>query len=274
MEVRVLSPAFPAPRPRGASDETSSRRAETVDLYWMTTRVRRGVTTIEIVSIAAACAFTAHTILPDGGSVAHFFDYRLYYAIVVAAAGLTIARAVALAAASRRLDRPLDRRHVVRDSGVPLALPLRERRQRSLSVDRGCVLPRVLSGELRRPASPAACPPAVADARRLGRRDHGGVRGRGDRLRGPDRRRRRHDRGLGVGRRHEPRLPARRRDPPLTRRRRLRADALAPRAARGRTWAPRSRSARSPTARTSTRPRRGPTRRAGSWTPRGRPACS
>ena len=39
-------------------------------------------------------AFAAHTVLPDGGSVAHFFDYRLYYAIIVAAAALTIARAV------------------------------------------------------------------------------------------------------------------------------------------------------------------------------------
>ena len=39
-------------------------------------------------------AFVAHTVLPDGGSVEHFFDYRLYYAIIVVAAGLTIARAV------------------------------------------------------------------------------------------------------------------------------------------------------------------------------------
>ena len=49
---------------------------------------------VEIAAVLALGAFAAHTVLPDGGSVAHFFDYRLYYAIIVAAAGLTIARAV------------------------------------------------------------------------------------------------------------------------------------------------------------------------------------
>ena len=45
-------------------------------------------------SMLALGAFAAHTVLPDSGSVAHFFDYRVYYAIIVAAAALTIARAV------------------------------------------------------------------------------------------------------------------------------------------------------------------------------------
>ena len=48
---------------------------------------------VEIASMLALGAFAAHTVLPDSGSVAHFFDYRLYYAIIVAAAALTIARA-------------------------------------------------------------------------------------------------------------------------------------------------------------------------------------
>ena len=51
------------------------------------------VLSVEIASVLALGAFAAHTVLPDGGSVAHFFDYRLYYAIIVVAAGLTIARA-------------------------------------------------------------------------------------------------------------------------------------------------------------------------------------
>jgi diguanylate cyclase (GGDEF)-like protein len=54
---------------------------------------RRSVLFVEIASMLALGAFAAHTVLPDSGSVAHFFDYRLYYAIIVAAAALTIARA-------------------------------------------------------------------------------------------------------------------------------------------------------------------------------------
>ena len=43
----------------------------------------------------ALCAFAVHTLLPDDGSVAHFFDYRLYYGLVLVAAALTIAWAIA-----------------------------------------------------------------------------------------------------------------------------------------------------------------------------------
>ena len=59
----------------------------------MRLNLRRSVLSVEIASVLALGAFAAHTVLPDGGSVAHFFDYRLYYAIIVAAAVLTIARA-------------------------------------------------------------------------------------------------------------------------------------------------------------------------------------
>ncbi len=61
----------------------------------MRSDLRRAVTAIESASVIALCAFAVHTLLPDDGSVAHFFDYRLYYGLVVVAAALTIARAIA-----------------------------------------------------------------------------------------------------------------------------------------------------------------------------------
>ena len=61
----------------------------------MRSELRRVATPIETASVIALCAFAAHTLFPDDGSVAHFFDYRLYYGLVVVAAALTIARAVA-----------------------------------------------------------------------------------------------------------------------------------------------------------------------------------
>ena len=61
----------------------------------MRSDLRRAVTAIERASVIALCAFAVHTLLPDDGSVAHFFDYRLYYGLVVVAAALTIARAIA-----------------------------------------------------------------------------------------------------------------------------------------------------------------------------------
>ena len=132
-------------------------------------------------------------------------------------------------AAPRCVDRNRGRGHLVRDGGVPLAVSLLEQRQRAVPVDRGRVLPGLLPRELRRPGPVAPSPSAVADARGLGRRDHRGPGGRRDRQCGPDRRRPRHDRRPALRRGDEHCLSARRRDPPLARRRRLRSHALASR---------------------------------------------
>ncbi len=75
--------------------KASSYGAATPNLSWMRFELRRVVVPLQVASVLALGAFALHTILPDEGSVAHFFDYRLYYAIVVVAAALTIARAVA-----------------------------------------------------------------------------------------------------------------------------------------------------------------------------------
>jgi len=61
----------------------------------MRSELRRGVLVIEAAAVLALGAFAVHTVVPDGGSVAHFFDYRLYYGLIVVAAALTIGRAVA-----------------------------------------------------------------------------------------------------------------------------------------------------------------------------------
>jgi two-component system cell cycle response regulator len=54
---------------------------------------RRSVLITEITAGIALVAFVIHTLVPDGATVSHFFDYRVYYALVAVAAGLTIARA-------------------------------------------------------------------------------------------------------------------------------------------------------------------------------------
>ena len=94
-------------------------------------------------------------------------------------------------------------------------------------------------------------PPAIVDARGLGRRPAGGPRGSGDRQRGTHRSRARVDRRPGVRGGDEHGVPARRRDPPLPRLRRLTLAPAGIPAAPGPSSEPRSRSALSPTARTS-----------------------
>ena len=216
----------------------------------------------------------SHTILPDGGSVAHFFDYRLYYAIIVVAAGLTIARAVfsplhrgawiALAAAvssyataefiwlflyssSRQPTLSLDRGRLLPGfypaSYIGLLLLLRAR-LRSLT-------PGVWVDGLTAALAVAAIGSAVLIGVVLESTDGPVVRG-GD----------------------EHGLSARRRDPPLARRRRASHSPDGIPAAPGRSSERRSRSALSPTARTSTRRQRERTARVASSTPPGRPACS
>ncbi len=49
---------------------------------------------VQVAAAAALAAFVVHTLVPDGGAVATFFDYWLYYALIVAAALLAIGRAV------------------------------------------------------------------------------------------------------------------------------------------------------------------------------------
>jgi diguanylate cyclase (GGDEF)-like protein len=54
----------------------------------------RAVVAAQIAAGVALAAFAAHTVLPDSGGVAWFFDYVVYYAIVVGAAVFVTARAV------------------------------------------------------------------------------------------------------------------------------------------------------------------------------------
>ena len=54
---------------------------------------KRAVIAVQVVAITALAAFVVHTLVPDDGATANFFDYRLYYAIIVAAALLAIGRA-------------------------------------------------------------------------------------------------------------------------------------------------------------------------------------
>ncbi len=54
----------------------------------------RAVVATQIAAIIALAAFVVHTLVPDGAAVSKFFDYRIYYAIVIAAALLAVARAV------------------------------------------------------------------------------------------------------------------------------------------------------------------------------------
>ena len=65
------------------------------DTSEMNPRVRHGVFGMECAAAISLGAFTVHTLVPDEGRVEHFFDYRLYYALVVVATVLTIARAIA-----------------------------------------------------------------------------------------------------------------------------------------------------------------------------------
>ena len=61
----------------------------------MRSQFRRGVTVVEVAAAIALGAFVVHALVPDEGSIAHFFDYRVYYALVIVAVALTIGRAVA-----------------------------------------------------------------------------------------------------------------------------------------------------------------------------------
>ena len=54
----------------------------------------RAVVATQLLAVACLAAFAVHTLVGDTGAVSHFFDFRVYYVIVVAAALLTIARAV------------------------------------------------------------------------------------------------------------------------------------------------------------------------------------
>ncbi len=54
----------------------------------------RAVVVAQVVAGVALAAFAAHTLLPDGGRVSWFFDYVVYYTIVVMAALFVTARAV------------------------------------------------------------------------------------------------------------------------------------------------------------------------------------
>lgn len=55
---------------------------------------QRAVGAFQVVTGIGLGAFALHTLLPDGGSLAHFFDYWVYYGVVIAAFALTALRAV------------------------------------------------------------------------------------------------------------------------------------------------------------------------------------
>jgi diguanylate cyclase (GGDEF)-like protein len=54
----------------------------------------RALTAAQVAAGVALVAFAAHTLLPDSGGIAWFFDYVVYYAIVVGAAAFVTLRAV------------------------------------------------------------------------------------------------------------------------------------------------------------------------------------
>jgi two-component system cell cycle response regulator len=85
----------PTREPLTANDGVLKERVRDADLSPMSSRLSRATIVVERAAIVLLGAFTVHTIVPAGGSVAHFFDYRVYYVLVAAAAFLTIARAIA-----------------------------------------------------------------------------------------------------------------------------------------------------------------------------------
>jgi two-component system cell cycle response regulator len=60
----------------------------------MSSALHRAVVAAQLCAVGALAAFAVHTVAPDTGGVASFFDNRLYYALVIAAVALTVARAV------------------------------------------------------------------------------------------------------------------------------------------------------------------------------------
>ena len=164
-------------------------RGRDADLLWMRFELRRSVLSVEIASVLALGAFAAHTVLPGR---------RL---------GRALLRLSPLLRDHRRRRGADDRRApssrrstAVRGSRSRRRSPRTRRRSSS-----GCSSTRAATA---RPIPSIAdafylgfypasyvglllllrSPPAVADARGLGRRDHCGPGGRRDRQRGPDRR--------------------------------------------------------------------------------------
>ncbi len=56
--------------------------------------LQRSVATTQLVALVGLIAYAVHTLVPDEGAVAQFFDDRLYYVLVALAVALIVARAV------------------------------------------------------------------------------------------------------------------------------------------------------------------------------------